>query len=252
MARSARHSVEVPAIHHLGALYRGFGESASRSGPIRTRRPGSKTVGGCRVSILREGGLITGEGGDVPFSTIRTMSATWRSQRCRADTRFRFWDKAALPSRLNDQDSGVFIVIMQRVHERDLSGHIMAREQGWTHLCLPAEYEAKHPFPIRTSVIYKSTGKIWADPRKDGEPLWPERFSSDALHRMAKDETMSSHMAAGQLQQRPTARDGGMFKRAWFANPAKFVDLEQLQLVRAWDLAWTADADLTPTSVSAC
>jgi hypothetical protein len=51
---------------------------------------------------------------------------------------------------------------------------------------------------------------------------------------------MSSHMAAGQLQQRPSARDGGLFKRMWFANPAKFVDRDQLRLVRAWDLAWTS------------
>ena len=95
-------------------------------------------------------------------------------------------------------------------------------------------------------MIRKSTGNVWADPRKDGEPLWPERFSSDALHRMAKDETMSSHMAAGQLQQRPTARDGGLFKRVWFANPVKFVDRDQLRLVRAWDLAWTAEAKTNP------
>jgi predicted phage terminase large subunit-like protein len=63
---------------------------------------------------------------------------------------------------------------------------------------------------------------------------------------MAKDENMSSHMAAGQLQQRPTAREGGLFKRAWFANPVRFVDRERLQLVRAWDLAWTADSKSDP------
>ena len=201
--------------------------------------------GGCRISTS-EGGLITGEGGDIIiFDDPHNVRDIGGASDVARENTLRFWDES-LPSRLNDQDSGVFIVIMQRVHERDLSGHIMAREQGWTHLCLPAEYEAKHPFPICTSVIHKSTGKIWADPRKDGEPLWPERFSSDALYRMAKDETMSSHMAAGQLQQRPSARDGGMFKRAWFANPAKFVDLEQLQLVRAWDLAWTADAKSDP------
>jgi predicted phage terminase large subunit-like protein len=47
---------------------------------------------------------------------------------------------------------------------------------------------------------------------------------------------MSSHMAAGQLQQRPTAREGGLFKRMWFANPVKFAP-PNLQLVRAWDFA---------------
>jgi predicted phage terminase large subunit-like protein len=151
------------------------------------------------------------------------------------ESTLRFWDES-MPSRLNDQENGVFIVIMQRVHERDLSGHILAHELGWTHLCLPAVYESKHPFPIRTSVIRKSTGEIWSDPRQKGEALWPERFPVEALQRMAKDEMLSSHMAAGQLQQRPTAREGGLFKRDWFANPVKFAP-ENLDLVRAWDFA---------------
>jgi phage terminase large subunit-like protein len=147
----------------------------------------------------------------------------------------RFWDEA-MPSRLNDQHHGVFIVIMQRVHERDLSGHILANELGWTHLCLPAVYEPHHPFPIRSTVKRKATGQIWTDPRQEGEPLWPERFSREALQRIAKDEAMSSHTAAGQLQQRPTAREGGLFKRQWFANPVKFAP-SNLRLVRSWDFA---------------
>jgi predicted phage terminase large subunit-like protein len=130
----------------------------------------------------------------------------------------------------------MFIVIMQRVHERDLSGHILTNEMGWTHLCLPAVHEPKHPHPMRTSVIRKSTGTVWNDPRKEGEALWPERFSLEALQRIAKDGGLSSHMAAGQLQQRPTAREGGLFRREWFTNPVKFAP-ESLQLVRAWDFA---------------
>ncbi len=69
---------------------------------------------------------------------------------------------------------------------------------------------ANHPFPIRTTVKRKATRQIWTDPRQEGEPLWPERFSLEALQRMAKDEGMSSHMAAGHYQQRPTAREGGL------------------------------------------
>ena len=127
-----------------------------------------------------------------------------------------------MPSRLNDQEQGAFIVIMQRVHECDLTGHILQTELGWTHLCLPPVYEAKHPFPIRTSVVRKSTGTVWSDPRKEGEALWPEKFSLNALQRMAKNE-LGSHMASGQLQQRPTAREGGLFKLDWFNNPVKRV-----------------------------
>jgi predicted phage terminase large subunit-like protein len=202
--------------------------------------------GGHRISTS-EGGVITGEGADIIVfddpHNVRDIGGT--SEVARENT-LRFWDEA-LPSRLNDQMNGVFIVIMQRVHERDLSGHILAKELGWTHLCLPAVYEPEHPFPMRTTVKRKATGQIWTDPREDGEPLWPERFSLEALQRIAKDEAMTSHVAAGQLQQRPTARDGGMFKRDWFANPLQvndrflFIENKRLDVVRAWDLAWTEE-----------
>jgi hypothetical protein len=126
--------------------------------------------GGYRIATS-EGGMITGEGGDIIIyddpHNVRDIGGASDLAR---ETTLRFWDEA-LPSRLNDQDRGVFIVIMQRVHERDLSGHILATEQGWTHLCLPAVYEAEHPFPMRTVVMRKSTGKIWIDPRNEDDPL---------------------------------------------------------------------------------
>jgi predicted phage terminase large subunit-like protein len=208
--------------------------------------------GGQRVSTS-ESGLITGEGGDIIIfddpHNVRDVGGT--SPVARENT-LRFWDES-MPSRLNDQDNGVFIVIMQRVHERDLSGHILANELGWTHLCLPATFERNHPFPIKTSVKRKSTGKtqeerqVWEDPRQEGDPLWPERFSIEALKRIAKDQNMSSHVAAGQLQQRPTAREGGVFKRSWFENPIRFVrNFDRLRRVRAWDMASTAEIKNDP------
>jgi predicted phage terminase large subunit-like protein len=202
--------------------------------------------GGHRIATS-EGGVITGEGADIIiFDDPHNVRAIGGASDVARQKTLRFWDES-MPSRLNDQDRGAFIVIMQRVHERDLSGHILERELGWTHLCLPAVYEAKHPFPIQTSVIRKATEKIWTDPRSEGEPLWPERYSLEALQRMAKDETMSSHMSAGQLQQRPTAREGGLFKRDWFDNPVKFVpDPSRLQLARAWDLASVAEQTSDP------
>jgi predicted phage terminase large subunit-like protein len=107
-------------------------------------------------------------------------------------------------------------------------------------------YEPNHPFPIKTKVNRKATGTIWKDSRQSGEPLWPERFPREVLQRMAKSEGLTSHMAAGQLQQRPTAREGGMFKRAWFSNPVKLMPLDHLELVRAWDLASASDPSSDP------
>jgi predicted phage terminase large subunit-like protein len=192
-------------------------------------------AGGHRLSTS-EGGVITGEGGDIIiFDDPHNVRAIGGASDVAREKTLRFWDES-MPSRLNDQDNGVFIVIMQRVHERDLSGHILTNELDWTHLCLPARYEPKHPHPIRTSVVRKSTEEIWKDPRNEGEALWPEKFSLEALQRMAKDEALSTHMAAGQLQQRRTAREGGLFKWEWFSNPVKFAP-EGLELVRAWDFA---------------
>src|SRR4029077_2222407 len=100
--------------------------------------------GGHRISTS-EGGGITGEGADIIVvddpHNVRDIAVASDVAR---ETTLRFWDEA-MPSRLNDQDHGVFIVIMQRVHERDLSGHILANELGWPHLCLPAVYEPNHP-----------------------------------------------------------------------------------------------------------
>jgi len=210
--------------------------------------------GGYRLATS-ENGLITGEGGDIiifddPHNAREVDSDVVR------DGTLKFWDES-MPSRLNDQKRGVFIIIMQRLHERDLSGYILARELGWTHLCLPALYEAKHPyvfgcgFPHRTDAPNVSTykwkkGEVWKDPRSEGEPLWPALFPLDALQRIAKDDEMSSHVAAGQLQQRPSAREGGMFKRDWFDIVNELPITAQGYKVRSWDLAGTADAKSDP------
>ena len=147
--------------------------------------------GGYRLSTS-EGGLITGEGADIIiFDDPHNVRAIGGASNVNLEKTLRFWIEA-MPSRLNDQDHGVFIIIMQRVHERDLSGYILQTEFGWTHLCLPAVYEAKHPFPIRTSVVRKSTGTVWSDPRQEGEALWPEKFPLAALQRIGQGSSLRS------------------------------------------------------------
>src|SRR6187549_612963 len=77
------------------------------------------------------------------------------------------WFTEILPTRVNDPNSSVFIVIMQRVHARDVSGLILARELGYEYLCLPMEYEPDHPFPCRNSIGFTD----WRS--TSGELLWP-------------------------------------------------------------------------------
>jgi predicted phage terminase large subunit-like protein len=133
----------------------------------------------------------------------------------------------ALPTRVNNDRSAI-VVIMQRLHERDTSGIILDRGLGYTHLCLPMRFE-----PDRRCITPYIT-----DPRTvDGELLFPERFPESAVADLEK--TMGSYASAGQLQQRPAPRGGGMFKREWF--PVVDAAPTGCKWVRGWDLAATAN-----------
>jgi len=96
------------------------------------------------------------------------------------------------------------VVVMQRCHQQDLSGHLL-EQGGWEHLCLPAEYEGPRPA--------SSIG--FSDPRQEhGELLWPERFGPSQIASLKR--SLGSYAAAGQLQQRPSPSGGGIIKRHWF------------------------------------
>ncbi len=155
------------------------------------------TRNGARLSVS-VGGSTTGEGGDVlvvddPINAVDAHSETKR-ENCIT------WFDEAFSSRGNNPKKLGKIVIMQRLHENDLTGHLL--EKGdWAHLVLPAEFEeAQPPTPIG-----------WVDPRKaPGELLWPERFG--ALELAALKKAIGPGSAPGQLQQRPTPASGAIFK----------------------------------------
>ena len=174
---------------------------------------------------------ITGRRGDRiivddPHSVENVESDVVRERALR-------WFFETLSSRFNKLDESALVVIMQRVHDRDLSGAILAADLDYEHLCLPMEYESDHP--------HKSTHFV--DPRtEEGELLWPARFSARAVDE--QKETFrawgGSYAEAGQLQQRPVPRGGGMFKRDDFevldSMPAH---AHVIMRARGWDLAAT-------------
>ena len=132
----------------------------------------------------------------------------------------------SLPTRVNNEDSAI-VVIMQRLHSRDTSGVILSRELPYEHLLIPMRYEEGNS---------KTTSIGWTDPRtKDGEIMFPERFPEKAVKEL--ETTLGSYAAAGQLQQRPVPRGGGMFKRSWF--PVQDAPPATIAWVRGWDLAAT-------------
>lgn len=127
-------------------------------------------------------------------------------------------------NRLNDQMTSAIVIVMQRVHETDLTGVLLAHNLGFVHLMIPMEFE-----PERRC----STPIDWTDPRSyDGELMDPVRMPREAVDKL---KGVSDYSWAGQYQQRPAPREGGLFK----------VDKIEIRdrapaggtLVRGWDLA---------------
>jgi predicted phage terminase large subunit-like protein len=107
-------------------------------------------------------------------------------------------------TRVNDPKTSAMVVVMQRCHQQDLSGHLL-EQGGWEHLCLPAEYEG----------TTRKTSIGFYDPRKEmGELLWKERYGTPEIEDLKR--RLGSYAAAGQLQQRPSPLGGGIFKRHWW------------------------------------
>ena len=110
-----------------------------------------------------------------------------------------------LPTRVNSEKSAI-VVVMQRLNEKDVSGVIKAMGLPYVHLCIPMRFEAAR----------RCTTSIgWTDPRtKEGELMFPERFGEEQVAEL--ERTLGSYGAAGQLQQRPSPRGGGILKTEWF------------------------------------
>lgn len=105
------------------------------------------------------GGALTGESGDViiiddPQNPLMANSETERQNSIN-------FFKNTLQTRLNDPKTGAIIIVMQRLHENDLTGYILAEDLGYTHLCLPAEAEARtivtYPISKRNSCGSRET-----------------------------------------------------------------------------------------------
>jgi predicted phage terminase large subunit-like protein len=142
----------------------------------------------------------------------------------------REWHDGTISTRFAEPKTGSEVIIMQRLDERDLAGHVLGLRGDWEVLCLPMEYEPAHPF-------------AWPDDPRDepGELLMPSRVGPGEL--AALQVELGSHRAAGQLQQRPAAREGEILKRgAWRFFPARWLEDEERQylprfsgLVQSWD-----------------
>ena len=206
-----------------------FGDKFHLSGDMNQKSRFENSENGIRLSTSVAGSL-TGEGGDCIILDDVNNVVEADSQKVRQGV-IDWWDQA-MQSRLNDPKTGAFIVIQQRVNEQDLTGHILANELGneWDHLVLPARYEIGHPTPVRSSLGF-------TDPRtEEGELLWPERFGEKELSTLERG--LGSYAAAGQLQQRPSPKGGGILKASWWV-PWEREDLPEVSyVIQSWDTAF--------------
>lgn len=171
------------------------------------------------------GGVGTGEHPDRiiiddPHSAEQARSAAERETSCD-------WFDQTISTR--KARGPATVIIMQRLHEGDLSGHLLARG-GWRHLCLPMRYEVAGE---DGALPYARDPR---DPRTEpGELLWPSHWPEEKVRELELD--LGPYGTAGQLQQRPAPEGGGLFKREWFpivdAAPAG------ARRCRGWDTAGT-------------
>jgi predicted phage terminase large subunit-like protein len=133
-------------------------------------------------------------------------------------------------TRTNDPERSAIVVIMQRLHENDVSGHILSQDLGYEHLCLPMRFEPERRCMTSIGFVDPRTG--------EGELLFPERFPEHVVER--DEKALGSLAAAGQLQQRPTPRGGDMFPIERFnIADARPMQSEIASSIRYWDKAGT-------------
>ena len=153
------------------------------------------TANGSRLATS-VGGVITGRGAGfiIIDDPLKPSEAESEAQRNAANE----WYDGTLYC---------IILIMQRLHEDDLVGHVLAQE-GWEHLRFPAIAEESEEFLIDTPLGRRRYV------RKEGEVLHPEWEPLEVLQNIRK--TIGEHNFAGQYQQAPAPREGGLVKAAWF------------------------------------
>ena len=248
-----------------------WGERFKLTGDQNTKTRFDNDRNGSRLSTS-VGSALTGEGGSIIVVDDPNAAQEAFSEATIAST-IEWWD-SALSTRLNDPKTGAFIVIQQRLSEEDLTGHIMSKDQGeWTHLCLPMRYEwRRHSYST-----YGDTE--WNDPRgcdeegnslvainedgervavsieaeydleqREGALLWPERFGENEVTILEKQ--LGPWAAAGQLQQRPEPKGGGIIKREWWQVWENRIYPNMDTIIACLDTAYTTKTENDPSAMT--
>ena len=196
------------------------------------------TKGGYRIctSLL---GTNTGFGGDFIVFDDPNNVKQMDSEAIREKTNDAF--DYVLSSRYTILSERRRLVIQQRAHTHDVSGHILSKnDDRWVHLCLPMEFEPRSR--CKTIILPSTNGKPWTDPRqRESELLWPAGIDGKKLQQLKDfDLNGDSYRISGQLQQRPSPLGGGMLQEKWFKTWKKEWPVFEF-ILQSWDTAITGN-----------
>ena len=198
------------------------------------------TAGGCRVAGSF-GGALTGRGFDVIIidDPLKAGDARARKKRQKVNA---FYQNTVV-SRLDDKAKGRIIIAMQRLHARDLVGHVLEQEgEAWEVLALPALAEKDETIAIPSEVFGPCRFT-----RKRGAALHPQRDSIAQLQKIR--ETIGSDLFASQYQQKPRAGAEAIIKPEWliYVGPGEWPERFD-RVIQSWDTA-SKSAELNDYSV---
>jgi predicted phage terminase large subunit-like protein len=202
------------------------------AGGVRLSRPRGKKITGLRTGA--KGAIMI----DDPLDASDAFSDKAALNECNV------WFRNTLLSRRNiGRRRTPIVIIMQRLHEADLSGVLLA-EGGWDHLCIPMEYDGREQTP---------TSIGWVDWRHEiGEPIHPDLATPEVI---ADAKKAGSWTYACQYQQLPAPGEGALVKREWI-EPYYWMSLPQRfdALITSWDCTFkkTSDSDMAVGQLWGC
>ena len=207
-------------------------------GLSRVRKP-RIVAGGNRYSTS-VGGTLTGFHGDIlivddPLNPQQAVSDVELAN-------VNHWMEQTLPTRKTNKDVTPTILIMQRLHEDDPTGHTLAKKKAnIKHICIPGECRN-----YRKQVHPQELLKYYQDDLMD-----PRRLPWRVLRDLEID--LGQYGYAGQIGQNPTPPGGGMFKVDRFSPLQTPPDENHIvKTVRYWDKAATQDAGAYTAGVKMC
>jgi predicted phage terminase large subunit-like protein len=167
------------------------------------------------------GGSITGEGGDYLIIDDPHNPTHIHSRRQRE--KVKAWYEQTFATRLNDKKKGAIILVMQRLHEGDLAGHLLASSKRWQHLKLPAIAQEEQIFEVNGKAYIYKPGEVLHSAREEAEEL-------DYIQ-----EELGSHNFAAQYLQEPVSNASSLIKAE---DITFYTQLEEFDfIVQSWDTA---------------